>query len=184
MAFGYGRQAARWDEKLQLQKPRQEAAKRMTNDDARIAPMEEDLATARFALVRRAASFPVANNVSTVAVWDTVVSDPGGYFNGSDAFVVHDAGVYLLHFAGAWTSFGSGGRTYTLQKNGADFQVYQNTNQAAEPTGRLSFVVPLLAGVGDYFSIRLLQNSGVALNFADPSIAPAWTSYFGLQRIH
>lgn len=111
--------------------------------------------------VAKDANQTIANVTITVVEYATVLDNVGGLFNTPDKLYVKRAGSYFVGANVLWASNFTGQRYVTVTKSGVGaFTDRKTAIDATENTiGRA-----IVANAGDYFDLRVLQDSGANLD--------------------
>jgi hypothetical protein len=116
--------------------------------------------------VTNVAAVSVATGTATTMTWSTTVHDHGGMKTSTTQLTAKVAGLYMIGTGGRWAANATGCRLLSLRKNGTLSRTgaFHTANVAGQMTWQNATTVDRLA-VGDYYEVRVFQDSGGALNF-------------------
>lgn len=126
--------------------------------------------TLKRAMLTYSTTQSILDNTNTELDWDTEIVDEGDWFDsGNPTRLTVPAGVSQVRVMGAavFAANSTGIRQVFIRKNGANFVGRPGASYNASAAGNYtSFVSSGILDVtpGDYFEMRVLQNSGGALN--------------------
>ncbi len=124
--------------------------------------------TFRGALVRLTADESIANNTTTAIPWDATVEDVGGFWSGATpSRPTVPSGVARVRLTANidWDSNTSGKRIAWIDKNGSPYAgrplaEQQAVSSSGSNTRQNIGAGPLAVAPGDYFELKVFQNSG------------------------
>ena len=123
----------------------------------------------RGALVKLSADYTLTNSTSTFIPWALTVYDTDSIFSsGNPTRLTVPSGVSKVRVSGSvcFEANASGRRIADIYKNGSSFPGISNYNLNATTTGATNFTLPCAVidvTPGDYFELRVNQDSGGAL---------------------